>query len=459
MAKITVRNTSTGALAKLYSARDGSAPKANPFNADENGQVLFFVAGGAYTIKAEFGNQERTWPFVPIGTAAEYDIDSLAQYLNSGVVYFQTYAALVAYLPLSFPSAGIVLNDPDPLRDGYYTNDGAGWVFGRTMPDTIAKLTIAGGGVNTPTAVVGTGVNPASPLVFYIDVASPNTGSVTLSVTGLGQGVVLNAAGNPLAAGEWQGRVMLTRESDGRYRIMNDPASALSAAQSATQATQQADRAESEADRAEAAAGDVLHSVQYEPQTLTEPQKMQARTNIGAFASPSGTTAEYVRGDGTLATMDSSAVDLGNVANKSEAQMTETGAIADALAEKFDKSGGTVTGNIDATGYIQAEGDIVTQGDLWVGDKNVIAEINAKAGFYAGSDPDEVNYPIGAILSCHTTESTVPLLNEIIVPRLHTSKRVVANFGSGALLTGVWVGIGQSIVSTTQWGCFIQRVR
>lgn len=234
MAKVTVRNTSTGALAKLYNARDGSAPKANPFNADENGQVFFFVAGGAYTIKAEFGSQERTWPFVPVGTAAEYDIDSLALYLNSGVVYFQKYADLATYIPLSYPAAAVILADPDALKNGYYTNTGIGWVFGRALQDTISRLFITGGAVNTPTATVGQGINPSAPLVFYVDVTAPNTASVTLNVVGLGQGVVLNAAGNPLAAGEWQGRVMLTRETDGRYRIMNDPASALSAAQSAT---------------------------------------------------------------------------------------------------------------------------------------------------------------------------------------------------------------------------------
>ncbi|RBO91018.1 carboxypeptidase-like regulatory domain-containing protein [Pseudochrobactrum asaccharolyticum] len=234
MAKITVRNTSTGALAKLYSARDGSAPKANPFNADENGQVFFFVAGGSYTIKAEFGSQERTWPFVPVGTAAEYDIDSLAQYLNSGVVYFQNGTALTAYVPLSYPAAAVVLADPDALKNGYYTNSGTGWIFGRALQDTISRLFITGGAVNTPTVTVGQGVNPSTPLVFYVDVTVPNTASVTLNVVGLGQGVVLNVAGNPLAAGEWLGRVMLTRETDGRYRIMNDPASALSAAQSAT---------------------------------------------------------------------------------------------------------------------------------------------------------------------------------------------------------------------------------
>ncbi|MDR2309792.1 MAG: carboxypeptidase-like regulatory domain-containing protein, partial [Brucellaceae bacterium] len=234
MAKITVRNTSTGALAKLYSARDGSAPKANPFNADENGQVFFFVAGGSYTIKAEFGSQERTWPFVPVGTAAEYDIDSLAQYLNSGVVYFQNGTALTAYVPLSYPAAAVVLADPDALKNGYYTNSGTGWIFGRALQDTISRLFITGGAVNTPTATIGQGINPSAPLVFYVDVTVPNTASVTLNVVGLGQGVVLNVAGNPLAAGEWLGRVMLTRETDGRYRIMNDPASALSAAQSAT---------------------------------------------------------------------------------------------------------------------------------------------------------------------------------------------------------------------------------
>lgn len=234
MAKVTVRNTSTGALAKLYNARDGSAPKANPFNADENGQVFFFVAGGAYTIKAEFGSQERTWPFVPVGTAAEYDIDSLALYLNSGVVYFQKYVDLATYVPLSYPAAAVILADPDALKNGYYTNTGTGWVFGRALQDTISRLFITGGAVNTPTATVGQGINPSAPLVFYVDVTAPNTASVTLNVVGLGQGVVLNAAGNPLAAGEWLGRVMLTREADGRYRIMNDPASALSAASSAT---------------------------------------------------------------------------------------------------------------------------------------------------------------------------------------------------------------------------------
>lgn len=427
MAKITIRNTSTGALAKLYSARDGSAPKANPFNADENGQVFFFVASGSYTIKAEFGSQERTWPFVPVGTAAEYDIDSLAQYLNSGVVYFQDGTALTAYVPLTYPAAAVVLADPDALKNGYYTNSGTGWIFGRALQDTISRLFITGGAVNTPMATVGQGINPSAPLVFYVDVTVPNTASVTLNVVGLGQGAVLNAAGNPLAAGEWLGRVMLTRETDGRYRIMNDPASALSAAQSATAsdsaraasvtATTQSETArdqsvvaktqsedaktasetardqsvtaknqsdaardqsvtaknqsvsasESSGRSAVAAAGGLISAVQFVPQTLTVAQQTQARNNIGvqpvnsasvgaaiATPTPSETIADGDRLSGLDPTgtglklfrfsavktwiqiwLTKAMVGLGNVANKSEAQMVASGAIADSLEGKL----------------------------------------------------------------------------------------------------------------------------
>ena len=600
MAKITVRNTSTGALAKLYSARDGSAPKANPFNADENGQVFFFVAGGSYTIKAEFGSQERTWPFVPVGTAAEYDIDSLAQYLNSGVVYFQNGTALTAYVPLSYPAAAVVLADPDALKNGYYTNSGTGWIFGRALQDTISRLLITGGTVNTPTATVGQGINPSAPLVFYVDVTVPNTASVTLNVLGLGQGVVLNAAGNPLVADEWLGRVMLTRETDGRYRIMNDPASALSAAQSATQAgqskdaaaanatqtaadrtqtgldrvgaassrtaaeaamntavtarneantaktdaqaardsaatsavgaagsassasgsataaansasaasnsagnaagsataasgsastaTTQANRAKTEADRAEEAAGSVNSPVSYNAQTPTAAQQQQARTNIGvqpvnattvgaALATP--TPSEIIADGDRLSGLDPTGaglklfrfsavktwiqswltkamVGLGNVANKSEAQMVESGDIADALGGKFDKSGGAVTGNVDATGYIQATGDLVTQGNLYVGATNVIAEINAKAGFYAGSNRDELNYPIGTELGCYFNLVDASR-NDVCVPRLNAHFGFSVE-GSGAALTGIWRNKGNcGGIGTARW-YIIKRV-
>lgn len=59
-------------------------------------------------------------------------------------------------------------------------------------------------------------------------------------------------------------------------------------------------------------------AVSYGPQTLTEPQQQQARENISVFAQPTGTAAQYIRGDGSPATLDKTAVGLSNVDNTSD---------------------------------------------------------------------------------------------------------------------------------------------
>lgn len=249
-AQIYVVDETTGATARLFSDRNGLVGLSNPFSADAEGFAGFHVIGGAYRITASLGGYEQVWRYVGIGTAQETDIDSLAEYLSSGIVFFQTYADMNAYTPDAAPATAVVLADSDPLRNGYYTYEGGAWVYARALTDTIARLYITGGGVNNPTATVGAGVNPSSPLIFYIDVDTPNTGSVTLAVGGVGSGVVLNVAGNPLSAGEWSGRVMLTREADGSYKLMNDPASAQAAAQSATDAANSASVATTKAGEA-----------------------------------------------------------------------------------------------------------------------------------------------------------------------------------------------------------------
>lgn len=254
LANVTVRRTDTGALARIYTDREGATPKGNPFQTGQDGNIEFFAKGGAYTIIATSGGLERRWSFVPIGTAQEFDIDELAQYLNSGVVYYQTKAQMSASSPSEYPAAAVVLADSVGENNGYYTNDGSGWLFGRPLPDSITRATIYNNSdVNAPKANISAGVNPSSPVLFFVDVSTPNTSSVTLTIDGVGTGVVLNAAGNQLSAGEWSGRVMLSRESDGRYRIANDPASALSAAQSATQAGAARDAAETAKGEAESA--------------------------------------------------------------------------------------------------------------------------------------------------------------------------------------------------------------
>lgn len=72
-AEISVFTESTGALAAIFSDRDGVTPKANPFDADADGYFFFHAAGGAYRIDADLDGDVRTWRYVAIGTGGESD--------------------------------------------------------------------------------------------------------------------------------------------------------------------------------------------------------------------------------------------------------------------------------------------------------------------------------------------------------------------------------------------------
>lgn len=79
-ATVTVRIEGAGApLAPIYSDREGTTPKSNPFNADENGRITFYAEGGAYRIDVSDGTNVVTYRHVGIGTAQEADIDEFGQ--------------------------------------------------------------------------------------------------------------------------------------------------------------------------------------------------------------------------------------------------------------------------------------------------------------------------------------------------------------------------------------------
>ncbi|MEJ5020608.1 hypothetical protein WH297_12815 [Ochrobactrum vermis] len=65
------------------------------------------------------------------------------------------------------------------------------------------------------------------------------------------------------------------------------------------------------------------------------------------LALASGTSAQYVRADGTLQTLDKAAVGLGNVDNTSDANKPISTATQTALNGKFDKTGGALSGGIN----------------------------------------------------------------------------------------------------------------
>ncbi|MBO9589523.1 hypothetical protein [Devosia sp.] len=154
---------------------------------------------------------------------------------NAPAVVKQTKAALDAVTPASENYGGRVLNDPDPTKNGDYFRSGGIWVWGRGFPDTFASVTLAGP-ADAQTGDAASGVNPATVLLFFAAVSTENTGPMTLSIAGETPRAVLNAAGNPLAAGEWKGSVVFFINDDGDYQLLFDAGAAASAAQSASDA-------------------------------------------------------------------------------------------------------------------------------------------------------------------------------------------------------------------------------
>lgn len=163
-----------------------------------------------------------------------------------------TKAALDLVTPSNESHGGIVLNDPDPTKNGYYYRDSAVWVKGRGFPDTFAAATFSGNGT-AQTMSVDPGINPADILVYFGAVTVENTGAFTLG------GIdVVNASGAALSAGEWTGVVLFFLNSDGEYQLINDAGAAAAAAASAASADADRIAAEAAATAAEAALSSIV---------------------------------------------------------------------------------------------------------------------------------------------------------------------------------------------------------
>lgn len=82
---ITVRDQVTNALISIYSDRDGLTAISNPFTGTSGGLAAFHSAGGAYKITATSGAFSITWDWVGIGTAQEYDLTDIEDYIDTQV--------------------------------------------------------------------------------------------------------------------------------------------------------------------------------------------------------------------------------------------------------------------------------------------------------------------------------------------------------------------------------------
>ncbi len=178
-------------------------------------------------------------------------LDQIQGSSSAPAIVRQTRTELNAVTPASETYGGLVLNDPNPANNGYYSRSGGSWVFGRGFPDTFARVALSGSG-SALTGEVNPGVNPSSVEMFYGFVQTDNTGPLSLSIGGEPARAVVNLAGNPLSAGEWTKTVVFTINEDSQYQLIIDAGAAAAAAQSATDAHLDADRSEAAADQAEA---------------------------------------------------------------------------------------------------------------------------------------------------------------------------------------------------------------
>jgi hypothetical protein len=76
-ASFEVRRESDNGLPALFSDRSGLVSMLNPSTADAEGLVAFHVVGGVYKITVTSGSFSRTWRYVGIGTAQEFDVEQL----------------------------------------------------------------------------------------------------------------------------------------------------------------------------------------------------------------------------------------------------------------------------------------------------------------------------------------------------------------------------------------------
>src|SRR5690606_2218134 len=73
-------------------------------------------------------------------------LDQLFGVSRGGWVVAQTLPVLNGVTPEDESDGGVVLNDPSPANNGYYSRVAGAWVKGRGFPDTFARVSLSGTG-------------------------------------------------------------------------------------------------------------------------------------------------------------------------------------------------------------------------------------------------------------------------------------------------------------------------
>lgn len=187
--------------------------------------------------------------------------------LTSGLVY-ATQADLYADLVPGANAPGLVLNDPDPTKNGIYRKNGAtttgSWTRLADVPgyNVVRFSNVGAGTANAIEATAGGAVSTvAGAQIYTLNITANNTGNVTLNSRAL-----LTSSGNQIAANGLVTGMNVAFLDDGTsYRLLSDQASAaVMAAVEAMVAEAEGYRDEAEDARDVAVASAVLAAT-YDP--------------------------------------------------------------------------------------------------------------------------------------------------------------------------------------------------
>lgn len=188
----------------------------------------------------------------------------------------------------------------------------------------------------------------------------------------------------------------------------------------------------------------------------------------GKFDKPTGSTSQYIRGDGSLATMPASAVL--SVAGKTGAVTLDTNDIS-GLGNSATRNVGTTSGTVAAgddsriTGAVQSSGDTMTgaltlsgnpTNNLHAATKqyvdNAVASVPIPVGLYTGSTSDETNLPVG-----HHVLLEGSVARNASSPVSLSAGSSYSSSASGSQLSGTWRARGRISLGGSNYGTLMQR--
>lgn len=177
-ATVYVVSEASGGMPMLYADRAGTMPLGNPTSADATGFCSFHAVGGAYAITARKGGFERTWRYVGIGTAQEYDIGALGSAVGWDDVV-ETQGDLPTGVAAGYR---VLVIDAEDGRAAVYEWSGTRWlgpIFvtgGEGLPGRVNTLEI-GTVEEGPAAATITGQSPNQ--VLNLTLPKGDTGDIT----------------------------------------------------------------------------------------------------------------------------------------------------------------------------------------------------------------------------------------------------------------------------------------